>query len=110
MCVNLEMKVKNSENYSGRAKYIMGVCIDRAQRSSSTSHGQRDHQEIIFPVTLVDPISEIAEVWHTLFVDIKLINLTLRAEIISMQTLTTAGQVPGVVMVMHQLQADGLID
>jgi hypothetical protein len=53
-------------------------CADKRNRQygrpPSTSHLQRHHQEIIFPVAFVYPIGEIAEVWHT----IKLINLNLQ--------------------------------
>jgi hypothetical protein len=32
-------------------------------------HFQGDHQEIIFPVSLIDPVCEIAEEWHRLIVE-----------------------------------------
>jgi hypothetical protein len=32
----------------------------------SGTHLQRNHQEIIFPVPLIDPIGKISEEWHRL--------------------------------------------
>jgi hypothetical protein len=63
MCVNLKKEV---------SKLKMWL-------AGSSAHCQRDHQEIIFPVTLVDPISKIAEVRHKLIVVLKVINCKLRA-------------------------------
>jgi 8-oxo-dGTP pyrophosphatase MutT (NUDIX family) len=51
---------------------------------------QGDHQEIIFPATLVDPVSKIAEVRHNL---IKVINCNLRPQFKNRMTLITAGLV-----------------
>ena len=67
-------------------KRVYGGCY-------STPHFQRHHQEIIFPVALVYPVSKIAEEWHRLIVGVKVINLNLGAEMNSMHTLTTAGLV-----------------
>jgi len=59
----------------------------------SPVHLERNHQEIIFPVTLVDPISKIAKVRHKLIVGLKVINCNLRPELNNMKTLITAGLV-----------------
>jgi hypothetical protein len=50
------------------------------ERLLSTSHFQRHHQKIIFPVALVYPVSEVSEEWHSHIVAVKVINLNLRAE------------------------------
>jgi hypothetical protein len=47
-------------------------------KTLSTSHLQRHHKKIVFPVALVNPVGKIAEIWHTLFVAIKLRNLNLQ--------------------------------
>lgn|SRR5258708_2650908 len=65
----------------------------KLKKGDSSTHRQGDHQEIIFPVTLVDPISEIAKVRHKLIVDLKVINCNLRPELNNMKTLITAGLV-----------------
>jgi hypothetical protein len=62
----------------GRAKNAKGVLAEGP--SFSSTHFQRNHKKIIFPVAFIDPISEVAEEWHRLIVALKLINCNLRAE------------------------------